>query len=239
MSMSQESIRLASKFLLEVKGFKKDGRGKIETVDLYKKTTIQSFQNLLDNGNEYDNMIIMINNFVKDCDKPSEVYNMEEIFKFYGVTPKQKRRVQKAIPQDSLLKAGRFYYHPALQEAPPPPVVEALPDGTFKSSYDDEEFFLEIKDSFTLDDLVEYMYKRVPQMRRTHREREKGAFKHILQYTELDVLLYAIDEGAVDEQAPRSAFDFEDYVEQAERIYEERQNTLFTEGLDHVIPRHE
>jgi hypothetical protein len=230
-----DAIKLSIKFFTEIKGFARDPKGMIIADNTYKTLVMNSFEQLLAGGSTTEMMSERMNQYRIDHKSPMEAYTMEDILTFYSVSATKS---QRKIDPDNLLEYGRFYYHPALQIAPPPPVIEVNLDGTFTASYEqDPTFYLEVKESFTIDDLIDHFYRRCEIVKQRSRQVEKGAFKHILKSYELDVILYAIDEAIACDDVPRTAFDLEDYFLQAEWILDDRKNTLHMEGLDHVIPR--
>lgn len=234
-----EAIRLAVKFLTEVKGFEKDQSGKIKASDTYKKIVREGMEAVLAGGMTAGELDHALATYKATCPKASEAYGIDDVLKYLRITA--KRGIVTNDP-DNLLVRGRFYYHPQLQIAPPPPVVQILPDGTFRASYEeDPTFYLEMKEKYTLDDLLDYFYNRVG-IKKQNRKRDRGALEYILKQYELDVVLYSIDESAVmyldtNSSPPKNPLDIEDYVENGEALLEDRKNTLQMEGLDHVIPR--
>jgi hypothetical protein len=237
--MINDAIRLSIKFFEDVKGFPKDSTGKIKAPDKYKTDIMYNIEQVLAGGMKAGVLEQLMNEYKKEHPIPQEAYNIDDILKHFHVDAK-KSDIKR--DPNNLLEPGRFYFHPALQVAPPPPVTVQLDDGSFKSSYEDEEFFLEIKESFTLEDLVGYFYKVMTVDGSGFKERDIGAFKHILKSYDLDTILYAIDESRflaedLGKPAPKSPFDIRDYFDAGEAVLEDRKNTCYMEGLDHVIPR--
>jgi hypothetical protein len=237
--MINDAIRLSIKFFEEVKGFDKDGAGKIKAPDKYKTDIMYNIEQVLAGGMTAHDLEQLFSSYKEKHPAPQEVYNIDDILKYFDINAK-KSDVKR--DPNNLLEPGKFYFHPALQVAPEPPVVIQLDDGTFKSSYDDEPFFLEIKESFTVEDLVGYFYKVMNVDGTGFKERDIGAFKHILKSYDLDTLLYTIDESRFHAEdlgrpSPRSPFDIRDYFEYGEAVLEDRKNTCYMEGLDRVIPR--
>ena len=237
--MINESIRLSIKFFEEVKQFEKDANGKIKGPDKYKVSVMNNLEQLLAGGMNPQLIESYIERYKNEHQTPQEAYNVEEILSFFEV-PTKKAVVER--DPNNLIEPGRFYYHPALQVAPPPPTVIQLDDGTFQSSYDTEPFFLEMKERFTYEDLVNYFHSRMGRNEQGFMERDIGAFKHLMKSCDLDTMLYTIDSArflAEDllKPIPRSPFDIRDYIEEGIAILEERKNTCYMEGLDHVIPR--
>ena len=237
-NMQNQAIRLSIKFFEEVKGFGKGADGKVQAPDNYKHLIMNSILEILNGGMTPQELEALINRYRLTVEKHNEVYGIEEIIAHFGIKV-VKGKLDK--DPDNLLERGTFYYHPALQVVPPPPVIRQLDDGSFESSYDTEPFFLEMKEKFTLDDLVNYFYN-VIGIDDGFRDRDKGAFRHILKTYNLDVVLYTIDESNALSQdlnrpRPQSPFDIRDYLEEGKMILKERKNTCYMEGLDRVIPR--
>ncbi len=227
-----ESIALSIKFLTEVKGFKQDNKGTVIADDHYKKIVWECFSKLIDGGMNVKEMYSLMDEYKAECSSAHEAFTMDDIYTYFNL--KAQKRIREIDP-DNLLQYGLFYYHPALQIIPPPPIIDVRPDGTFIPSHI-EKFYLEIKDRFTIEDLIRYYYKRIPT-RRNSLERDIGIVKHLLKSYPLEILLYSIDEASVQEEYPRTMFDIQEYITQAELILQDRMNTSFEAGIDHVIPR--
>jgi len=236
--MQNEAIRLSIFFFEEVKKFGKDMTGRIQAPDHYKNHIFHQVQQLLAGGTSPSLLSSLLQEYAQKHPSPQEVYDIEEILHYFQV---DVRKGEVTQDPDNLMQPGVFYYHPALQVAPPPPTIIQLPDGSFQSSYEQEEFYLEMKDRFTLDDLVDYFYRKM-EITHEFRERDKGAFRHLLKSFDLDTILYTIDEARLVAEdlgklLPKSPFDLRDYLEYGIAILEDRKNTCYMEGLDHVIPK--
>lgn len=236
--MKNESIRLSIKFFEEIKKFSRDAQGRIKASEKYKNIVMTNIEEIIAGGMNSKELEALIDRYKTTCETPSEAYSIDDILSFFKVKA-DKKAVEKN--PNNLLEVGAFYYHPALQIAPPPPVITILDDGTFKSSYDTEEFFLEIKECFTLEDLVDYFYK-IMGYNDGFKDRDIGAFKHILKSYELDAVLYTIDESRflaedLSKPIPKNPFDMRDYMEEGIAVLEERKNICYMEGLNRVIPR--
>lgn len=233
-----ESVKLCITFLTDIKKFPTTDKGVVQAPETYKDVVWKSFEKLLASGVTADEMNAWMNRYKSTHPTPTDAYTIEDIINYLKVDVQKRKPIVRKHNPDNLLEAGRFYYHPALQIAPPPPVINVNPDGTFTASYEEEEFYLEIKEEFTLEDLVKHFHKLIPTTRkRKNIEADKGAFKFLLKSYDLDVILYCIDEARVADDLPSTIFEIEDHVENAELILEDRKNTLFEVGLDHVIPR--
>ena len=237
MNIQAESIRLSIKFPTEIKGYGFDERGKVEADDFYKAKVMENIFEYLNGGMNPGEVEWFMDRYMEQCEEHDKAYLVDDIFDFFGVYPAKKPFVPDP---DNLLEPGRFYYHQALQIAPPPPTVTMMEDGTFKD--EEQSFYLEIRERFTLDDLVNYFNEKMGRDGSYTRERDKGAFRHLLKRYDLDTILYTIDEARVlaedlDKPLPRSPLDIEEYVEEGMAILEARKNICHAEGLDRVIPR--
>lgn len=237
--MNNIAIGLAIKFFEEVKGFKRDANDRIQAPDAYKNKIMEEVKQILQGGTSASQVGELMDRYRSEHPVPNEVYNVQDILDYFKINAK---KVVRESDPDNLIEEGKFYYHPALQVAPPPPVVVQLDDGTFESSYDTEEFFLEIKEKFTVDDLIKYFYNIMDIHDSGMKERHSGAFKHIMKSNDIDVILYSIDEARViaedlGKPRPKNPFDVTDYIEYGIEVLEERKNTCYMEGLDRVIPR--
>lgn len=239
--MMSEAIRLSIQFFKEIKGFEEDSTGKVKAPDKYKVTVMQNIEQILAGGTNPKDLEQYMYQYKQMNPDAHEAYNVDDILKYLDIHAK---KVEVKRDPNNILEHGKFYYHPALQVAPPPPVVIQLDDGTFQSSYDNQEFFLEVKESFTFEDLVAYFYKVMEHDSTGFKERDIGAFKHIMKSYDIDTVLYTIDASrflAEDymKPLPKNPFEIRDYVEDGMQVLEERKNTCYMEGLDRVIPRAE
>jgi hypothetical protein len=236
--MINDAIRLSIKFFNEVKGFGKDANGKVQAPEDYKVHVMKNIEQLLAGGTSVKEIETLMNRYKSVHPSPQEAYMVDDILSYFKV--KADKKEVKRDP-NNLLEPGKFYYHTALQIAPPPPTIMQRDDGTFYSSYEDEEFYLEMKEVFTLSDLVDYFYK-VMEIDVDFKERDMGAFKHILKSYDIDTVLYMINEARVmsedrGKSKPTSPFDIRDYADDAIAVLEDRKNSAYMEGLDRVIPR--
>jgi len=157
--------------------------------------------------------------------------------------------------RDNILSKGAFYYHPALQVVPPPPVITVNPDGTFLK--EQEEFFLKIKSCFTLKDALDYFYLRFPIIDRNER-RDLGAIKYLYEKviipvinktkkkeaenTEkqpIDLLLFTIDSAFFfclneDEELDK-LLDLAHHVKNGLLIYQDKIEECILANINHTI----
>lgn len=97
--------------------------------------------------------------------------------------------------EDSLLKQDVFYYHTSLQIIPPPPRwnPETL-------QFSSEDFYLEMKIKYKIDDLLNYYYKTL-KIQSMDYNKDKGAMQYLLNKYKIegmenvDIVLLLIDEA--------------------------------------------
>ena len=168
-----------------------------------------------------------------------------EILKVIEEAPRAEYLTPDMLPEwlweGSLLEKGVFYYHHLLHIKPEAPTLDPRTGRMNKSP-----FFLEMKIRFTLDDLVEYFYRRAdipPELRNYNKDR--GALKNMLErysridFAEpLDFVLTLIDIGAEDEYAfLTSPFDTTEYAKQAYDLLKARAQEAELAGANKIIWR--
>jgi hypothetical protein len=179
---------------------------------------------------------------------PSEV--IEEAIKNRPEDFKTYARARQKESANNVLKAGRFYYHPFLQIAPPAPVIKINDDGSFSKKRQD--FFLKIKSNFSYSNVLEYFYTRFPYIDRNVK-RDIGAIDYL--YTKvatpivnsmddkdlnaIDLLLFTIDTAAAlcqdtDVRLTR-LLSLSDYANDGLARYLDKRETSILAGVDHVV----
>jgi len=234
-----ESTMLTIKFLTEIKQIQKDSEGKIAVNVSYKQKILEEVQGLLAGDLDMPTIYSAMERYKNEPVKHVETYNVEEILNYFKI-PFTKKQV--VYNPDNLMNPQRFYYHQQLQVTPPPPSLVQHKDGSFQASYELEPFYLEMRDCYTVEDLLEYFYSRMNIHERLNVERDKGAMKHLLKSFDLDLILHLIDEAYAQSmdrgvQLPQEPFGIREYLSDAILLYEARKNTCFEGGLNRVIPR--
>ena len=93
----------------------------------------------------------------------------------------------------NLLRSKTFYYHNALRLTSAPPRRE-IDYNTGEIKNVNEAYFLEMKASFTIDDLVDYYIKQVrPTNMNNARARFTGSFNYLLKSYSVEEILFMID----------------------------------------------
>jgi hypothetical protein len=179
---------------------------------------------------------------------PNEI--IEEAIKTKPEDFRGKARELKKGSAQNVIKAGRFYYHPALQISPPPPVITINDDGTF--SRKEQPFFLKVKDTFTFNDVLEYFYSRFPNIDRNIK-RDIGAIEYLYTKTAvplvnkqghedldaLDLLLFTIDTAFtlcqdMDDKLAK-VLNLTDYMNNGLDVYLDKRENCILAGTNHVI----
>lgn len=238
-TMNTHMMVLAFKFMLEIKDYEQDSTGRILCDSNYKKEVIHDVGEILAGGSITAKEFHDLMEEEKNNPEKASFYKPGSILEAHG------RKVPRKNYHDpeNLLVLGKFYFHPTLQVTPPAPVLVIEDDGTMTASYENEPFYLEIKDRFTRKDLVRYFYnknnKEVPEATIA---RDVGAFDHMLRFWDVDFILYLIDEAFsysmdIGTHSPKSPLDIQKYESEAALVYDERKKTCFEEGIDRVLPR--
>lgn len=151
---------------------------------------------------------------------------------FKGKKPKDK----------NLLKPDEYYWHPQLRCTPGAP-KRAIDYDTGMITKIEEPHFLEMRASYTLDDLYWYYIAQ-------HSEPEtqgevnkwKGALRYLLSQYSIDTILFMIDASAnfiraEDYQPFSSPLDMADYVREAQRMMGEKITEERMAGDEGIVPK--
>ncbi len=104
-----------------------------------------------------------------------------EILRVIEEAPRAKYLTPELLPEwlweESLLEKGVFYFHKEFHIKPGGPKLDPKTGRARK-----QPFYLEMKIRFTLDDLLDYYYRKAGvEEELKNPQREKGAFKNLLQ----------------------------------------------------------
>ena len=244
--INTETLLLSSYFLFEFKQKELDSKNK-DILNNYIKRIFSQFEFLLRKGNGLDFEYLL--NKIENSDKNSVA------FPFQMFTSAQLERIENlndVIVKDKneLINFYEFYYHPQLQITSKPPVYKMDYDTGELSLYKIEDYFLEMKDSYTIDNLIDYFIKKtglyydddIVFIKRKQLETEiKNIIKNNQNFS-LDNLLFCIDastEISEDENLGKITFINQvfHFQEQAKEYYSRRKNILKEEGDDRIVPR--
>jgi hypothetical protein len=223
---------LAELFTRELKWF-------VMATESTTKRAEKTFRQMLSEGYSPEEIQSAIHTYKKAHPNKEDLEHLITVEQIFDGIPK------KSVPK-GLMRDGVFYFHPRLQVAPGAPVMTINEDGEFVS-LDNDEFFLEIRPSFTMAELVDYFYKRTGTRNQNYK-RDSRAFEYVLDQiiideplNALDLILFTIDAAvalAFDLDRPMpNALEIEDYLNDGLALYTEKYNYCKLEGLDHVTPR--
>jgi hypothetical protein len=125
---------------------------------------------------------------------------------------------------------------------PPPPTSYIGRDGSVHHT--EEEWYLEMVESFTDKDLLDYFCQEF-LIELTHPadiKQFKGALVHLVDRYSLDLVLFTID-YVVDQViaglalSPNQPLDIKAYMPIVEDLYEEKKAQEKVAGVDHIVPR--
>lgn len=169
----------------------------------------------------------------------------EDIVKVIMEAPQANFLTPEALPDwlwnESLTEKGQFYFHHLLHITSKAPKLNTKTD-----KIDKENFYLEMKIRFTMEDLLNYYYKKnnmVYEIRNYNKDR--GAFNKLFErYNKisfvpvLDFILTLIDIAAQDEYRNiTSPFDLENYAKEAYAMLKAKVQEAEIEGNNKIIWR--
>lgn len=136
-------------------------------------------------------------------------------------------------------KSDIVYYHNELRVIPDAPLVYFdIDSGEMKKAKQD--YFLEMRASYTLDDLFAYAKKKESLIKCTANEnRTKGSLKYLLGKYDVDFLLFIIDTANEIYNSKlrsfRNILDIEEYESEAKENYERRITECAISGTDKIV----
>lgn len=237
--MNASVIRLSSEFLINVKGFGTDSKGKVKASARYKNVMMNNISELLAGGHTEEELRGYMQLWRGKDENPEDIYKMDDIIRYAGMKVKKSKVIHDP---ENIIKPGHFYYHPVLQITPGAPKLRILDDGTFEADYDTEPFYLEIVNAFTYRDIATYFHKTMGRSAEDVEDRDVGAFKHILKTMDLDHAMYTIDISRfmsedIQRPLPKRPFEIKDFEDEGQALLDDRKNNSYMEGLNRVIPR--
>ena len=142
---------------------------------------------------------------------------------------------------ENLLKTSEFYWHPQLRITPGPP-QRVVDYNTGSITKVEEEHFLEMRASYTLNDLLDYYCKQHGNIKDAQVNKYRGALKYVLDNHNIDTVLFMIDASAnyikAEDMMPlKSPLDIADYEREARHMLGEKITEEKQAGDDRVVPR--
>lgn len=164
--------------------------------------------------------------------------------RYPGQRPDLPQLFSKLNPtSNNLLKPNKTYYHNELRLMPGPPKRE-LDYNTGEIKKVVEEYFLEIRASYTIDNLVDYFIKQFDlPSNGDERKRYIGGFKYLLKTYNIDLVLFMIDAAANltysedRNQRDFNPLDLAEYRHAAETATMNKQTEIRIAGDDKIVPR--
>lgn len=166
-----------------------------------KKEIINTIMGVVNNGANYQDINYKIQNY------PCNDKDYERFFKTIN-----------SSSSPNLIAANRFYYHNELRVFPEPPTRELNID-TGEIEKTEFEYFLEMKASYTMNDLVKYIYSKDSfSLLKNNENRLKGGLKSLLCKYDIEVILFTIDTVDVlyipNQKKIKNIFEIEDYIQE-------------------------
>ena len=182
---------------------------------------------LLEKGWKVDLIKKELDDFIQEYPHmKSNVYTVQQIMH------------NKQLP-DNLMENDVFYYHNALRMTSKP--VRLVYDKEKKEYIRIEEpFFLKMKTCFNMNDLLEYWYNASEiDPNENTRKQDKGKFKYLLGFYDIDEILFMIDIAQLDRRSRqlrlvKNAFELEKYIEQARESIKAKRSSSKIQGVDRL-----
>ena len=195
----------------------------------WKKRTLKDIEDLLEHYNDTD-IVETIKTF-KEQYPDRKVYYVSDVFR--------KSRKTPTPSPDNLMKPDSFYYHDELRVVPPMPVEKVREDG---SSYlHIEPFYLEMRESYTLEDLLTY-FQRKMKTASIDKRKDIGALRYLVNSYGLDEVLFTIDhvwEDCTwnDKKLPDNPLELSNHMRKGIAELEHMKGQARLYGANKVIPR--
>ncbi len=193
-------------------------------------SALASIPALIDRGWTLEEIKKELDQFKLDYPKiATNVYHIDEI-------------MNKKEPPDNIMEPDVFYYHSELRRMSSVPVIKRDPV-TEKMVRFSEPFYLEMKNRYTMKDLMAYWYKEMGIEPNEHMIRQdEGKFKYILGNYTLDEVLFSIDVSKIIRKEQqirplRNAFELDRYMEDAREFIQKKKNTHKVEGINREFRR--
>lgn len=143
----------------------------------------------------------------------------------------------------NLLVQGIYYYHNQLRIHPPAP-KRSLDLNTGEIIKGDDEYYLEMRASYTIENLTDYFIKRsdgkAPQ---SEHKRFIGSFQYLLKSYSIEQVLFMID-AFVNEVESGDVYEknfspltVKDYARDGEERLGQRRTEITMAGEDRIVPR--
>lgn len=194
------------------------------------KSALASIPNLLAKGWSLYEIKMELDQFAQDYPQVvPNIYHIGEI-------------MDKKEPPNNLLEPDVFYYHSELRNMSQPPRITKDPE-TGRMVRHSEPFYLEMKQRYSMQELMDYWYKQQDITPNEHMLRQdEGKFKYILGNYTLDEVLFSIDVSNILRKERqlrplRNAFELDKYIEDAREAIQRKQNVHKMQGINREFRR--
>lgn len=187
-----------------------------------KKTIHQQIKTLLSDGWCYSDIYRIFH-----TTKHKPTLYVTHLFK--GKKPKEK----------NLLKPGKFYYHNDLRLTSKPP-KRVIDYDTGEIKIINEPYFLEMKASYSINDLIHYYIRQTGQGNEQDIPRYLGSFQWLLKHYTVEEILFMIDimvnmQKSEDLPPIQSPLDIQKYYREAKEIRQEKKTETVLSGGNKIV----
>ena len=141
----------------------------------------------------------------------------------------------------NLLDPEKFYYHNELRKCPPPP-RRTWDINTGEIISEKQEYFLEMKASYTVGEIMAYLYKKEFLSKAIQdKNRTLGSIRFLLKKYDIDFLLFLIDTAndiySSTQRYARSLVEVSEYEDEAKSNYEKKITESNISGQNKVVTK--
>lgn len=143
--------------------------------------------------------------------------------------------------EGNLLLSEKMYYHNLLRCCPPPPTVNWDINTGEITPVDEQEYFLEMRASITLDQITDYYISQMEiKPDEVNLNRYKGSFKCLIDKYGLDLTLFMIDASknlifSEHLNKPVTPMAIAENITQAQELYNQKRNEIIAAGDDKIV----
>ena len=145
--------------------------------------------------------------------------------------------ITKTSCSENLINPNRIYFHKELRLTAKTVEVEFdYNTGTYIKK--EEPYFLEMKSTYTINNLKQYFIKVLNPIKNMDTNRINGAFKWLTEHYDLEILLFMIDNAFEDDlKNVRNPLQIRDYYDAALDKYEYIKKMSKLNGDDAIVPK--
>ena len=147
---------------------------------------------------------------------------------------------QSEVEYNLLQEVGTIYYHNELKISTPPVLVK-YDINTGELTKVEEEYFLEMKASYCIKDLFNYIKTKSCFYDLDNENTVIGSLKWLLKNYNLEIILYMIDTAndiiQVQNKKRIKVIDIKNYYEEAIDARDRKKSELIINGADKIVPR--